>query len=111
MLIDNKANLSRRDLLKKSGCGFGSLAFSALMAQEGLLGEEKTSPFVASRPHFASRAKSVIFLFMYGGPSHVDLFDYKPLLNKMNGEELPDSVRKGQRLTGMTSGQTSLPLA
>ncbi|MGB1759553.1 MAG: DUF1501 domain-containing protein [Verrucomicrobiales bacterium] len=101
MLIDNKANLSRRDLLKKSGCGFGSLAFSALMAQEGLLGEEKTSPFMASRPHFASRAKSVIFLFMYGGPSHVDLFDYKPALEKYSGKSVNDVVKtKGARSSG-----------
>ena len=61
--------------------------------------------------HFPPRVKRVIYLFQAGGPSQHDLFDYKPLLNKMNGEELPDSVRKGQRVTGMTAGQKSFPLA
>ena len=57
------------------------------------------------------RAKRVIYLFQSGGPSQLDLFDYKPLLRAMNGEELPDSVRKGQRLTGMTAHQKQFPLA
>ena len=82
----NPSSLSRRELLKRSGCGFGSLALSAMMAQEGLLGSQKPSPFTPSQPHFAARAKSVIFLFMYGGPSHVDLFDYKPALEKYSGK-------------------------
>ena len=68
MLIDNKENLSRRDLLKKSGCGFGSLAFSALMAQEGLLGEEKTSPFVASRPSLCIKSQECHFFAFVWGP-------------------------------------------
>ena len=102
MLTNQKENLSRRDLLKKSGCGFGSLALSAMMAQEGLLGETKSSPFIPSRPHFASRAKSVIFLFMYGGPSHVDLFDYKPSLEKYSGKNVNDVVKtKGARSGGV----------
>lgn len=62
-------------------------------------------------PHYTPRIKRVIYLFQSGGPSQMELFDYKPLLEKMNGEELPDSVRQGQRLTGMTSGQESFPLA
>jgi uncharacterized protein (DUF1501 family) len=62
-------------------------------------------------PHFAPRAKRVIYLFQSGGPSQMDLFDYKPVLNQRNGEELPDSVRRGQRLTGMSVNQASLPLA
>jgi len=66
---------------------------------------------VLGGPHFAPKVKRVIYLFQSGAPSQLDLFDYKPLLNKMNGQELPESVRQGQRLTGMTSGQTSLPLA
>jgi hypothetical protein len=62
-------------------------------------------------PHFPPRVKRVIYLFQSGAPSQLDLFDYKPLLNKMNGQDLPESVRGGQRLTGMTSGQASFPLA
>jgi hypothetical protein len=59
--------------------------------------------------HFA-KAKRIIYLFMSGGPSHLDLFDYKPLLNQRNGEQLPDSVRGAQRLTGMSGNQSSIPM-
>ena len=62
-------------------------------------------------PHFPPRVKRVIYLFQSGAPSQLDIFDYKPLLNKMNCQDLPESVRGGQRLTGMTSGQASFPLA
>ncbi|MCB9885158.1 MAG: DUF1501 domain-containing protein [Planctomycetes bacterium] len=65
----------------------------------------------ASGPHFAPRARSVISLHMEGGPSHLDLFDYKPGLQKLYDQDLPDSVRDGQRLTGMTSGQKRFPVA
>ena len=61
--------------------------------------------------HVAPRAKRVIYLFMSGGPSQLDLFDYKPLLNTMNGQDLPESVRMGQRLTGMSGNQATLPMA
>ena len=60
-------------------------------------------------PHFAPKAKRVIYLFMAGGPSHIDLFDYKPKMRELHGKELPDSVRGGQRITGMTSGQKEFP--
>ena len=56
-------------------------------------------------PHFAPKAKRIIYLFQSGGPSQLDLFDNKPLLNELRGKELPDWVRQGQRLTGMTSNQ------
>src|SRR6202022_1946380 len=59
--------------------------------------------------HFAPKAKHVIYLFMSGGPSHIALFDYKPSLRELHGQELPASVRMGQRITGMTSGQKSFP--
>ena len=62
------------------------------------------------QPHFAPKAKRIIYLFMSGGPSQLDLFDYKPLLNQRHGEQLPDSVRGGQRLTGMSGNQSSIPL-
>ena len=61
-------------------------------------------------PHFAPKAKRVIYLFQNGAPSQLESFDYKPLLNERMGEELPDSIRQGQRLTGMTAGQSSFPL-
>src|SRR5207253_6496724 len=59
--------------------------------------------------HFAPTAKRVIYLFMSGGPSHIDLFDYKPHLRELHGTELPASIRMGQRITGMASGQRSFP--
>jgi hypothetical protein len=62
-----------------------------------------------SIPHFPGKAKRVIYMFMAGGPSHIDLFDYKPIQRKLHGTELPDSVRQDQRLTGMSSGQKSFP--
>ena len=64
----------------------------------------------ARTPHFAAKAKRVIYLFMSGGPSHIDLFDYKPKLKEHHGTELPASVRMGQRITGMTAGQKSFPV-
>jgi len=65
---------------------------------------------VSAQPHFAPKAKRVIYLFQSGGPSHLELFDHKPKLAKLHGSELPDSIRQGQRLTGMTSGQKSFPV-
>src|SRR6188768_2662941 len=66
---------------------------------------------ILTQPHFAPKAKRIIYLFMAGGPSQHDLFDYKPLLNQRNGRDLPESVRMGQRLTGMTGNQATHPLA
>ncbi|MEM9327959.1 MAG: DUF1501 domain-containing protein [Bacteroidota bacterium] len=103
-------NYSRRDFLTKTSLGLGALAmgsyFNPIIGQPASVG----SPGILGRPHFPAKAKRVIYLFQSGAPSQIDLFDYKPLLNKRDGEELPDSVRKGQRLTGMTAGQTSFPL-
>ena len=83
--------------------GLGGVALGAMAGQ--------APAAIAPGPNFEPRAKRVIYLFQSGGPSQMDLFDYKPLLNEMNGQELPDSVRKGQRLTGMSANQASLPLA
>lgn len=98
----------------KTSLGLGALSLSGMLNPL----EAMAKPFmeqplggVMGKPHFTPRAKRVIYLHMSGAPSQLDLFDYKPLLNKMNGEELPESVRKGQRLTGMTAGQASFPLA
>lgn len=96
--------LSRRDFLARFGLGLGAVALGDLVHAEG----PEVMPVA---PHFAPRAKRVIYLFQSGGPSQLDLYDYKPLLNERNGEELPDSVRKRQRLTGMSANQSTLPLA
>ena len=69
----------------------------------------KVTPGLPELPHFERKAKSIIYLFMCGGPSHIDTFDFKPELRKIHGTELPDSIRNGQRITGMTSGQKNFP--
>ncbi|MDH3652043.1 MAG: DUF1501 domain-containing protein, partial [Saprospiraceae bacterium] len=104
---------SRRDFLVKSALGFGSLGLASLLSKGELLAKavDPADRGLQTLPHFAPKAKRVIYLFQSGAPSQMDLFDYKPLLNEMYGEELPESIRKGQRLTGMTAGQTSFPLA
>ena len=104
---------SRRDFLTRSGMGFGAIGLASLLNPANLLSSlsEGGANGLPGLPHFAPRAKRVIYLLQSGAPSQIDLFDHKPLLNKMNGEELPESVRQGQRLTGMTAGQTSFPLA
>ena len=65
---------------------------------------------MAALPHFAPKAKRIIYLFQNGAPSQLESFDYKPMLNQQMGQELPESIRMGQRLTGMTAGQSSFPL-
>ena len=93
--------------------GFGALGLASLLNPSSLLAGTRTEikNGLPNLPHFAPKAKRVIYLYQSGAPSQMDLFDPKPLLNEMYGEELPDSIRLGQRLTGMTAGQTSFPLA
>jgi uncharacterized protein (DUF1501 family) len=105
-------HLTRRSLFGQAAGGVGAMALSQLFASES---RAAASPVVSpgglpSLPHFAPKAKRVIYLFQSGGPSHVDLFDHKPFLEKHHGKDLPDSVRGGQRLTGMTSRQSSYPV-
>lgn len=100
---------TRRQFLNQVGMGLGGIALSELLAQEGR-GEETKGGGILGQPHFPAKAKRVIYLFMSGGPSQLDLYDYKPTLEKMHGEQLPDSVRAGQRLTGMSGNQSSIPL-
>ncbi len=90
--------LSRRGFLCRSAGGLGGLALASLLGSAGGL-------------HHAPRARRVIYLFQSGGPPQMDLFDYKPHLARVHGQEVPDSVFNGQRLTGMTSGQPSFPVA
>lgn len=104
--------MTRRHFFAKTACGLGAAALAGLLPR-ALLGspEQKAVGGLPGFPNFAPRARRVIYLFQSGAPSQMDLFDYKPLLNKLNGQQLPDSVRGGQRLTGMTSQQASIPLA
>lgn len=84
-------NLSRRQMLKSSACGFGYMALAGLSGEAAL---KSQSPLMTKTPHFEPRAKRVIFLFMHGGPSQVDTFDYKPRLNKEDGQRLPFKAAK-----------------
>ncbi|MBC8406460.1 MAG: DUF1501 domain-containing protein [Planctomycetes bacterium] len=106
--------ISRRRFLQRGTMGLGMLAMSRLFgaSADGRLprGLSEGTPHGIGM-HHAAKAKRVIYLFQSGGPSQLETFDHKPLLQERNGEQLPDSVRKGQRLTGMSGHQTSLPLA
>ncbi|MAS74822.1 MAG: sulfatase [Verrucomicrobiales bacterium] len=86
--------------------GMGALGLASLAQPEILNGASRGS---LTEPHFKPKAKRVIYLFFSGGPSHIDMYDYKPAMRKIHGIELPDSIRNGQRITGMTSGQKSFP--
>src|SRR5438445_788380 len=90
------ASFNRRQFLSRCGLGLGGVALMGLLNRDAQAAPA-ANPFagVLPAPHVAPRAKRVIYLFMSGGPSQLDLFDPKPLLNKMNGQDLPESVRKG----------------
>jgi hypothetical protein len=106
--------MTRRDFFGKFALGMGGIALSQLLPRSfGASATPGANPFagVLTQPHLAPRAKRIIYLFMAGGPSQLELFDYKPLLRERNGQELPESVRMGQRLTGMSANQAQLPMA
>ncbi len=113
-------DMPRRELLSRFGMGLGSLALAEMLSPPGAQAAPGESVAADKLPdeagvlkslHFPARAKRVIFLFQAGGPSQLDLFDHKPLLKVKHGTELPDEIRQGQRLTGMSGNQSSLPLA
>ncbi len=101
-------DLTRRRFLLNTGHGMGAAALSSLW-NPGIIGSAQAAGGLPGFPNFAPKAKRAIYLFFSGGPSHIDTFDYKPELREIHGKELPDSVRQGQRITGMTSGQKSFP--
>lgn len=110
-LDDIKYGMTRRHFLSRTSLGIGTAALGALlnpMTAWASLGDGDKG--VLGSPHFAPKAKRVIYLFQSGGPSHLELYDYKPVLRQRHGEELPDSVRGEQRLTGMTAHQKSFPM-
>ncbi len=109
MRTEPNLDLTRRHFFSRSAAGIGIAALSSLLADD--LGAAEGQAGLAGVPHFAPRAKRVIYLFQSGGPSQMDLFDHKPVLRGVRGEELPDSIRGGQRLTGMTAAQASFPVA
>ena len=110
-LLEYGLGFNRRRFLSKMSLGIGSLALGSLLIPD-LFGEKTPEDMILSGlPHFAPKAKRVIYLFQNGAPSQLDLFDYKPKLQEMFGQDLPESIRNGQRLTGMTADQKKFPLA
>ncbi|RIV22175.1 DUF1501 domain-containing protein [Fibrisoma montanum] len=105
--------LSRRTFLGQSSAGLGTIALASLLNPKNLFAGASAPGEMPElgKPHFAPKVKRVIYLFQSGAPSQLELFDYKPKLESMWGKDLPESVRKGQRLTGMTAGQSHFPLA
>ncbi len=113
-ILQLQDSINRRTFLKRSS-GLGLAALFSIMGGDALAAQQKR-PFkrvggMPGLPHFAAKAKRVIYLHQSGAPSQMDLFDPKPALDKFRGQELPDSIRNGQRLTGMTSGQKAFPVA
>ena len=101
--------LTRRHFFGRMATGIGAAALGSVV-NPGLFAAATAEKRALAATHLAPKAKRVIYLFMAGGPSQMDLLDYKPSLEKLHQEELPDSIRMGQRLTGMTSGQKSFPV-
>lgn len=111
-ILQHGLNVNRRKFLGRMSIGLGSMALGSLLIPDLFKGggEEDVASFMPGIPHFAPKAKRVIYLFQNGAPSQLETWDYKPTLNKMMGQDLPESIRNGQRLTGMTSGQKTFPL-
>ncbi|MEP6681816.1 MAG: DUF1501 domain-containing protein [Parafilimonas sp.] len=108
--LENRLTLNRRRFLSRLSLGIGSVALGSLLIPD-LFSKKDDEAMLTGLAQFAPKAKRIIYLFQNGAPSQLDLFDYKPLLQKMHGEDLPASIRQGQRLTGMTADQKKFPLA
>lgn len=110
-IIEHHLNLNRRKFLSRMSLGLGSVALGSLLMPDLFKGNNQMGgDLAAAIPDFAPKAKRVIYLFQNGAPSQLESFDYKPKLKEMVGQDLPESIRAGQRLTGMTANQASFPL-
>ena len=109
-LLEHSLGFNRRKFLSRMSIGLGSAALGSLLSPDLFSSSSPEEAIMKGLPHFAPKAKRVIYLFQNGAPSQLETFDYKPLLNKMVGQNLPESIRNGQRLTGMTASQTTFPL-
>jgi len=103
---ENQLNLTRRQFFGRAALGLGTATMAQMLSSDLMAGVAAGSEGM----HHPAKAKRVIYLFMSGGPSQHDMWDYKPKLNEMFGNDLPEHVRDGQRITGMTSNQKTLPL-
>src|SRR5437764_847483 len=112
-LIEDLQRVSRRHFFGTSAAGIGSVALGALLGQPSSFAAQDVTGDISSqsRLQFPPTVKSLIYLFQTCGPAQQDLFDFKPLPNDLNGQQLPDYVRVKQRLTGMSAQQASIPLA
>ena len=108
-LCEFQSAVTRRDLLANSGRPLGAAALASLLGDPARAATAESQGGLTDLPHFTPKAKRVIYLFMCGGPSHIDTWDYKPGVRAIHGQELPESIRNGQRITTMTSGQKSFP--
>ncbi|MEX0612136.1 MAG: DUF1501 domain-containing protein [Pirellulales bacterium] len=110
--IEFAQTINRRHFLDRARIGLGALALGSLAGQSraSAVAASQAIGLPSSDPHFTPKAKRVIYLFQSGAPSQFETFDYKPKLHELRGQELPASVRMGQRLTTMTSGQSTFPL-
>lgn len=109
-IIEHGFSWNRRRFLSAMSIGVGSMALGSLLMPELFSGAGAEEGWAPGVPHFAPKAKRIIYLFQNGAPSQQELFDYKPKLREMHGQEIPPSVRGKQRLTGMTANQSSFPL-
>lgn len=109
-ILEHGLNFNRRRFLSKLSLGLGSVALGSLLIPDLFEGSFEQAGLPSGIPDFAPKAKRVIYLFQNGAPSQLESFDYKPKLREMMGQELPESIRGAQRLTGMTANQASFPL-
>jgi hypothetical protein len=109
-IIEHGFSWNRRRFLSAMSIGVGSMALGSLLMPDLLSGAGAEEGWAQGVPHFAPKAKRIIYLFQNGAPSQQELFDYKPKLREMHGQEIPPSVRGKQRLTGMTASQSAFPL-
>jgi hypothetical protein len=108
-LHERQALLTRRQLFGRSALGLGTAALATLLHQDSRGAEPRRIGGLPSLPHFAPKAKRVIYLLQNGAPTHVDLYDYKPMLTRWRGRQIPESILGGRRFSTMTSGQTAKP--
>ena len=111
-LTETAARIARRQFFGRSACGVGAIALSSLLAGESNAAEQsvRSRGGLPDLPHWLPKAKRVIYLLQNGAPSHVDLFDHKPMLRRWHGTQIPDSVVGGKRFSTMTGSQTERPV-
>ncbi|MBL7645618.1 MAG: DUF1501 domain-containing protein [Candidatus Hydrogenedentes bacterium] len=109
-ILEQKLHINRRQFFGRCATGIGTAALASLV-NPNVFASSAPNPMAPKPPHFAPKAKRVIYLFQSGAPSQLETFDYKPAMKALFDTDLPDSIRMGQRLTGMTSGQARFPVA